>query len=956
MAYEDAVWLDVLPNMSQFGAEMSKGADSAAGKAGKSSGKKFGLAMAAGVAVVAGAAVAGGKALYDLGSTFDNMADTIRVGTGATGDALEGMVASAKNVATQIPAEMEDIGTAVADINTRMGLTGPVLEDFTSKFLEAGRITGEALDVNAISSSFAVFGVEGEEASTAMDTLYRVAQDTGIGINDLSNTISKAGPSIQALGFDFEQTAAMVGGLDKAGLDASRMTAGLGRALVELAKEGEDPAKTFERVTGEIQAMSDAGDVAGATDMSAKLFGTRNAPAFMQALKEGKLNLEDLTAAATGSGDTIMEASEETADFSEQWQLFKNRLSVAIAPAAEGLFDLISSGMEWINEKAIPYIEKFTSSWEEGTGPVGQVKDVLGAVWDVIQTYVLPALEQLWGVLQDHVFPWFMTVAGVVRDTLGPVFADLWRIFNEKVLPALNDMWAFIQEHVIPTISYLANDIVLPLFKLIGSAIQTVWTNVISPALSSFYDFLKNYVGPAVSWLWTEVIDPTFKWIGGAIKAFGDNWADVWHGIQSAALAPVNFVIDVIYNQGIRKVLNLIPGVDLAEAQTINTPPVARRGSSGSGRSNVRPLVAFQDGGYVDLPWDARSRDPYLGLAPNGMFKFEGEEYIVKRSSTDKLQKNHPGLLDYINRHGSLPEHAGGGRVRLRGHSFTSTFAAAILAAEQAIGKTFRITQGGFRPRTSYSGTSHAGDAVDIARPYGTRDIVSLRSQGIAAWDRAGKGNWIDHIHGVPLPGFGSPAGSAVWQAQDYLRGGDGLGGRDNGPRVGVSGEAGGGWFQIPGMIKEIIANMNKMTSPWGEMFKGAVEHSVEKLQGWIGGKLDELGTGLADLIFRRNTGDEVGANGYLTGTGWADPGLAYLSEDGMPELVVGPQLRNMQGGERVYSHAATRKLLGGAGEGRFVSGRLRIDEDGTAWVEGIVEDMLEDRDSSADRWNRMGV
>jgi hypothetical protein len=63
-----------------------------------------------------------------------------------------------------------------------------------------------------------------------------------------------------------------------------------------------------------------------------------------------------------------------------------------------------------------------------------------------------------------------------------------------------------------------------------------------------------------------------------------------------------------------------------------------------------------------------------------------------------------------------------------------------------------------------------------------------------------------------------------------------------------------------------------------------------------------------------------------------------------------------MQGGERVYSHAATRKLLGGSGEGRFVSGRLRIDEDGTAWVEGIVEDMLEDRDSSADRWNRMGV
>jgi hypothetical protein len=66
------------------------------------------------------------------------------------------------------------------------------------------------------------------------------------------------------------------------------------------------------------------------------------------------------------------------------------------------------------------------------------------------------------------------------------------------------------------------------------------------------------------------------------------------------------------------------------------------------------------------------------------------------------------------------------------------------------------------------------------------RVVRALRQVGIAAWDRTGKGNWAPHIHGVPLPGAGFAAGSAIWQAQDYLRGGDGRGGRDNGPRVGI--------------------------------------------------------------------------------------------------------------------------------------------------------------------------
>lgn len=944
--------------MSKFSDTLGKEADAAAGKAGKSSGKKFGLAMAAGATAVVGGVALAGKALYDLGGTFDDVTDTIRVGTGATGEALDGLVASAKNVATKVPADFESISTAVADINTRMGLTGPTLETFTGQVLEAGRLTGEAIDVNKVSAAFSVFGVEGEAATGAMDTLYRVSQDTGVGINQLAAVVQKAGPSVQALGFDFDQTTALIGGLDKAGLDASRMTAGLGKALVELSKEGEDPAKTFERVTGEIQAMAEAGDVAGATDMSAKLFGTRNAPAFMQALQEGKLNLEDLTAAATGSGDTIMAASEDTADFAEQWTLFQNKMAILVAPIAEKVFGLIGSGMTWINDVAVPYLEGFFSSWSDGTGPLTQVQDVFGIVAGFVRDTLWPIFQVLAAYIRDVVWPYFQQLAGIVADVVVPVLQDLWTMFNEKVLPVLRTVADFIIKNVVPVIQDFANRVVLPLMKLIGAAIKGMWDNFAKPALESLWDFITNYVGPVVLWLWEKVISPTFKLMGDAVDWFGKNWEQVWYNIQSAAAAPVNFVIDVIWNNGLRKALNLIPGVDLAEANTIKVP-APRSSSSARGGGGGRAYSAMAGGGI--LPGTSRYADGDDQL----VWMRRGEGVTVTEALDDyekarllRLNKAVLGGVSPARFRDQFDGHAGGGIVGYKGHRFTDVFKAALMAAEAMSGVSFNISQGGFRPRTSYSGTSHQGDAVDILSPITTAVITALRASGVAAWDRTGKGNWAPHIHGVPLPGFGRAAGSAVWQAQDYLRGGDGLGGRDNGPNV----KAGsGGLFDLPKMIGDVLDAIKKgMESPWWQTIKDGILEVVLQAKDWAIGQLGFVGEGLDALIFgensakNRNRTDQP-VRGYATGTTNALPGWAWVGEMGLPELVEGPQLRYMQGGEKVTSSAMTRRLLdGGGGALRVVSGRLTLDEDGQAYIRGVAEEVYDDRDDSERRWDRM--
>lgn len=919
----DAVWLDVLPSMDKFGPALGKGAEAEADKVGKGVGRKFGLAVGLGVAAVAGGVVLAGKALYDLGATFDDVSDTIRAGTGATGENLDSLVASAKNIGATVPAEFGAIGTVVADVNTRLGLTGETLELFASQALEAGRVLGEEVDINAVSGAFSAFQIKGEDTTKAMDHLFRVSQATGVGMNELANNAAKSAPALQALGFSFEETTALVGNLDKAGMDSNKMMAGMSKALVELAKDGEEPQEAFKRVTGEVQGFLDKGDKASAIDLASKLFGTRNASQFIGALESGALQMENLGEVAGMTEDTILGVGQETMDFSEQWQIFGNRMSTLVAPIAEKVFGLIGDGMAWINDNAIPYVEKFMASWESGTGPLGDVQAAFQNAWDFLSANVLPILQDLGEFIITQLVPFLGDLVGMILDKVVPVALTMWDVFNAKVVPVLQAVAQFIVDKVIPSVKNLWER-VQPAFQNISTLGKEVFEGVILPVLKLVWDFIVNVLGPAFSWLWTNVVDPVMGWIGDRIVAgsdtalkafrgirdfivntlipgftdFGDGVKSVFEGLKSAIAVPVNFIIDTIWNNGLRKALNLIPGVDLGRANTISIPPPPRGG--GGGRGNA----AYYSGGYTgDGPWHVPAGTVHAG------------EYVLTAEEVRRL--GGPQAVEAWKH--SLPGYAGGGLVTWRGHRFTELFAANLAAAEAAARQRFRITQGGFRPTTSYSGTSHKADAVDIARPYSVATIAALRRYGIAAWDRAGKGNWIDHIHGVPTPGAGRAGGSAIWQAQDYLRGGDGLGGRDNGPRVG-----GGGLdlFAIPKMIKDVMAQVRDgLKGSWGSLLKDGVLSVIGNVKDWAMGKLNEWGDSLGRLIFG-------GADrGYQGGTGWAQPGLAHLGELGSPELVLGPTTRMMSGGERVFSSRETRALLrGNGGVGSLVTAEAIAD------------------------------
>ncbi|QOI67661.1 tape measure protein [Arthrobacter phage Orcanus] len=356
--------------------ELVPGAESAADIAGRAAGNKFSggfTKLLAGGAIAAGV-VAGFKGLYEVGNIFDGVADTIRTGTGATGDALDSLTDSAVKIGKTVPASFESVGTTVADINTRMGLTGGTLETVASQYLEAGRILGQEVDIAGTSAAFSAFKIEGDAVSGAMDSLFQVSQATGVGMNELAAAVQKNAPAMQTLGFSFEETAALAGTLDKAGLNSTAMMSAMGKGMVTLAKDGEEPEAAFKRVTGEIQGFVDKGDKAAAIDLAGKVFGTKGASQFVGALESGKVALDDLVAGTGATKDTILDVGAETQDFAEKWQIVQNNAAAALEPLGSAVFTGLGDALVGI----MPTLNDFGVWLGENTWVLGVVAGLIG--------------------------------------------------------------------------------------------------------------------------------------------------------------------------------------------------------------------------------------------------------------------------------------------------------------------------------------------------------------------------------------------------------------------------------------------------------------------------------------------------------------------------------------------------------------------------------------------------
>lgn len=541
-------------------------------------------AAVAGAAVTA-AAVAAGKALYDLGTEFDAAYDAIRIGTGATGAALEGLEQSMKNVYSSVPADMGDAAQAISDYNTRLGVTGDTLETLSKQALQVSDMLGDDLGtvIESSSTAFQNWNIQTEDMADAMDFVFKVSQSTGVGFSELMGNLQTYGAQLQAVGYDFEQSAVLLGQVEKAGYDASTIFTALKTAANNAAKDGFENIN--EGLQSYIDSIKNADSETEAYNIAVKAFGSKAASTMISAIENGALSLEDLQRELEASGETIGGVASETYDFAEKWQIFTNRMKVALEPMAMTLFDSLTNAIDDLMpaveaifpvitgaiEGILPAIQELIPLVVDFAGQLAT--DVLPLLSDIISS-ILPAVTSLIRGLLPVIMQLVQTILPPIISLIEQLLPPLMQIIDAilpvvqalisalaPVLTALMNALQPILNVVIQLITPLAGIIekLAPIITLVGNLVTTLIT-ALSPAISVIADLLGTVLGAAFEAL-GPIIDSVTAIFGGLIdfisNIFAGNWSAAWDSIVGVfgnifgtivniAKAPINAVISAI--------------------------------------------------------------------------------------------------------------------------------------------------------------------------------------------------------------------------------------------------------------------------------------------------------------------------------------------------------------------------------------------------------------------------
>nr|DAL67816.1 MAG TPA: minor tail protein [Caudoviricetes sp.] len=316
---------------------------------------KIGSSLTKNVTAPIAAAGAGVMAAW---AQVDEGMDIIVQKTGATGDALEEMQNSARNIAKTIPTDFEAAGTAVGEVNTRFHLTGEELEDLSAKFIKFAELNGT--DVNSSIDStqkvIEAFNLSAEDAGALLDTMNKVGQDTGISMDTLASSMVSNAAALKELGMSAADAATFLGQCETSGVDTSAVMAGLKKALVNASKEG----KSMKNALSELQdTMVNAGSSSEAYNAAVELFGAKAGPALAEFCQSGKLNFDELGASLNDNLGSVDDTFEATLDPADQFKLTLNQLKDAGFDVGNALGPVLAECLQMVT----PILKDIIAAW-----------------------------------------------------------------------------------------------------------------------------------------------------------------------------------------------------------------------------------------------------------------------------------------------------------------------------------------------------------------------------------------------------------------------------------------------------------------------------------------------------------------------------------------------------------------------------------------------------------------
>ena len=514
------------------------------------------MPVTAGITALGAAGVAASMEL-------DNGYDTIITKTGATGEALESLTTVADNVFSDMPTTMDDVGVAVGEVNTRFGATGTELENLSKEFIKFANINGTDLNtaIDSVDSIMTKFGVDASQTKNVLGLMTKAGQDTGISMETL------------------------LAQMEASGVDVSTALAGMKKAVQNATADGKS---ADEALTETIDSIKNAKTETEALTIASDLFGKKGAAEMTQAIREGRLSVDDLSGALSDYGDVVSDTFETTLDPWDDAAVAMNNLKLAGADLGSSILTTLQPTID----KVVNKVKEFTTWFKNLDDNTKQMIVKIG----MIVAAIGPALI-IFGKMSTGISGVIKTVtgltskiggmSGVLSALTGPVgiviaiiaalaagFIALYKTNDEfkekvdgtigKVKDAFSQMWTTIQplleslkqafinlmaalkpvfEFVLTYIASIVNGVInaaAPIIAAIQNVIDFV-TNIINAIIAllhgdfdGFFSYLQGAFNSAISFV-KNIIQAVINFIIGFLEGFGVNvktlFTNIWNSI-----------------------------------------------------------------------------------------------------------------------------------------------------------------------------------------------------------------------------------------------------------------------------------------------------------------------------------------------------------------------------------------------------------------------------------------
>jgi len=463
---------------------------------------------------IAGGAAIAGAALFQIGQQAETMRANIVKGTGASGDALDDLFESAKDVLSAVPDSGEVVSNALADVNTFFAQTGDELEDTTELFLDFARLTDVAVGdaIKNLDGALTQFG-SNDSIDEALGDLARIAQATGIPMDKLLDQVKTFGPIFANANFSLEETEAIIGQLTMAGVDLTRVGPALNKFFRDTAAAGEDPQ---EALAGIVDEIANATSTTEALNLATGAFGAEGAQRMTTAIRTGNFDLEDFNGLLGEGAGLVAEQTAATETFSQKWSEIKNKVFVQLMPVAEKLFEVIIDGMEamgpiiedvvaWYQEVLQPGIEDAMADIEE---IISGVVEVITAIWDEWGAEITAVVAIAFDTIKTKIESVLRIIKGIV-DVFAGVFTGDW----DRVWDGVKGIFGGVWDAMVAQVTEVPKILIAlgPKFLNAGWTLIKKMLSGMTNALSS----ARGFVADLVSGLWrafkdlfnTQVVD-----------------------------------------------------------------------------------------------------------------------------------------------------------------------------------------------------------------------------------------------------------------------------------------------------------------------------------------------------------------------------------------------------------------------------------------------------------------